>query len=75
MPRTDRDRFWDLMCAFSNAVFALFAVGVLLLLFTLLSLVNLDRLSPAAGIVAQVNLGLTGTLVIASGYVLYRCRD
>lgn len=75
MPRTNRDRFWDLMCAFSNAVFAVFAAGVLLLVLTVLSLANLDRLSPAAGIIAQVNLGLSVALVAASGYVLYRCRD
>lgn len=75
MPRSDRDRFWDLLCAFSNAVYALFAIGVLLLFLTILSLLNLNQISPAAGTVARANLILTGSLLLASGYVLYRCRD
>lgn len=75
MPRTARDRFWDLICAFSHAVFALFAAGVLLLFLTLLSVANLDLLSQATGIVARFNLVLSITLLVSSGYVLYRCRD
>jgi hypothetical protein len=63
------------MCAFSNVVFALFGVGVLLLLLTLITVANLDQLSPAASIIAQANLVLLVPLLLVSGYVLYRCRD
>lgn len=75
MSRTDRQRFWDLLCAFENAVFALFGIAILILLLTLVTLANLDRLSPAASIIAQVNLGLATILLLSSGYVLYRCRN
>jgi len=75
MARTTRQRFWDLLCAFQNAVMALFAVSALIFLLTLLSLANFDQLSPAAGIITQVNLVLSTLLVLSTGYVLYRCRD
>ncbi|MDS0300329.1 hypothetical protein NDI76_16405 [Halogeometricum sp. S1BR25-6] len=75
MARTNRQRFWDLLCAFENAVMALFAVALLILLLTLLTLANLNRLSPAATIITQVNLVLATVLLLSTGYVLYRCRD
>ncbi|WP_415383327.1 hypothetical protein [Halosimplex sp. TS25] len=75
MSRTGRQRFWDLLCAFENAVVALFGIALLILLLTLFTLANLDRLSPAASIITQVNLVLATGLLLSTGYVLYRCRN
>lgn len=74
MPQDDRPRVWDVLCAFSNAVYGLFVVGFVLLSLTLLSLLNHHLLSPAGRVVVRVNLVLVATLLISSGYVLYRCR-
>lgn len=74
MTRTNRDRFWDHLCAYSNAVYGLFVVGVALLSLTVFSLVNLDVIPRAGQIVVFVNLVLITGLLVCSGYVLYRCR-
>lgn len=73
MPRDDRDRFWDLLCAFSNAVYALFVAGFVLLTLTFFTLVNYERVPPAGRIIALVNLVLVSGILVSSGYVLYRC--
>lgn len=74
MPREKGDRFWDLLCAFSNAVYALFVAGFVLLSLTIFVLANFDRVPPAGQTIAFLNLGLVVTLLVSSGYVLYRCR-
>lgn len=74
MPRLNRNRFWDIVCAFSNAIHALFVVGFILLSLTLLSFVNFDALPRAGQVMVLVNLVLVTILLVASGYVLYRCQ-
>jgi hypothetical protein len=73
MPRDD-PRVLHVLCSFSNAVYGLFVIGFVLLSLTLLSLLNPHLLSPAGQVVACVNLALVGTLLISSGYLLYRCQ-
>ncbi|WP_207592905.1 hypothetical protein [Halomontanus rarus] len=75
MPRSNRDRFWDVICAFSNAIYALFVIGFILLSFTLLSLINYELLPRAGQIMTLANLVFVTILIVMSGSVLYRCRN
>ena len=74
MNRNSRSPFWDLICAFSNAVYILFTAGFVLLALTALSIVFRDALDTAGQLMVMVNSVLVTTLLLTTGYVLYRCN-
>lgn len=74
MAGDEHARVWGVLCSFSNAIYGLFVVGFVLLSLTLLSVFSYDLLSAAGQVIVRVNLVVIATLLIGSGYVLYRCR-
>lgn len=67
--------FWETICAFSNAVYALFVATIVLLLLTVLSIAHIDAVDRAGRVLIGVNSVLLTAMLLSSTYVIYRCES
>lgn len=66
------DTFWDLVCGMEHLVVQIFAIQILFLVLSLISLAFVSRDSPTFVIII-LTLGLVVLTGSVAGYILYRC--